>query len=87
MALTFSQLDAHVRAKYIPVLVDNVFVGNPILTKLLAKNKITYDSGSEIRVPILYGKKKGGSYSGLDRFDINPVQTRNVAKFDWKSLN
>ena len=86
MALDFAQIDAHVQHKYIPVLVDNVFTGNPLLTKLMSKNKVVYDSGQTIRSPILYGKKKGGAYSGLDRFDINPVKTRNLASFDWKSL-
>jgi len=84
MALTYDQIDAHVRSKYIPILVDQVFKSNPVLVKLMAKNKVVYDSGKSIRVPILYGKKKGGSYSGLDRFDINPVKTRNLAEFEWK---
>ncbi len=85
MALTYSQIDAHVRAKYLPILVDNVFVGNPLLVKLMSKNKIMKDSGPTIRVPILYGKKKGGSYGRTDRFDVNPVETRNVAEFSWKA--
>ena len=86
MALTYDQIDAHVRSKYIPVLVDNVFTGNPVLTKLMSKNKIMFDSGKSIRVPILYGKKKAGSYSGMDRFDITPVQTRTVAEWNWKAV-
>lgn len=86
MALTYQQIDAHVQSKYLKTLVNQVFVGNPILVKLMSKNKIVLDSGQTIRQPILYGKKKGGSYSGLDRFDINPVKTRNLAEFEWKSL-
>jgi len=84
MALDYEQIDAHVRSKYIPVLVDQVFKSNPVLVKLMAKNKVVYDSGKSIRVPILYGKKKGGAYAGLDRFDINPVKTRNLAEFFWR---
>ncbi len=86
MTLQRAQIDAHVQSKYIPILVDNIFIGNPLLVKLMSKNKVMFDSGQNIRVPILYGKKKGGSYSGLDRFDINPVKTRNVAQWDWKGL-
>lgn len=85
MALNRTWLDAHVQSKYIPILVDNVFTGTPILAKLMSKNKVVFDSGQNIRVPILYGMKKGGPFSGMDRFDINPVKTRQSAQWDWKS--
>lgn len=83
MALTYDQIDAHVQSKYLPVLVDQVFFSNPLLVKLMSKNKVLLDSGKSIRVPIIYGKKKGGAYAGLDKFDINPVKTRNLAEFGW----
>jgi hypothetical protein len=85
MALNRSWLDAHVKSKYIPILVDNVFTGTPVLAKLMSKNKVVFDSGQNIRVPILYGMKKGGPFSYMDRFDINPVKTRQSAQWDWKS--
>ena len=86
MALNRTWLDAHVKSAYIPILVDNIFTGVPLLTKLMSKNKVMLDSGQNIRVPILYGMKKGDAFSGLDRFDINPVKTRQSAQWEWKSF-
>ena len=86
MALTYDQIDAHVQKRIIPKLIDQVFIGNPFLVKLLAKCKIEFDSGKSISQPILYGKKKWSSYSGLDKFDLGIVKTRNLADWDWKSF-
>ena len=85
MALTYTQLDVHARKHYLPNLINNVFVGNPFLVKILANNQITVKGGLSVVQPILYGKHKGGSYAGLDRFDINPVDTRTLASWDWKN--
>lgn len=86
MALTYDQIDAHVQKRIIPKLVDQVFIGNPFLVKLLAKCKIEFDSGKSISQPILYGKKKWSSYRGLDKFDLGIVKTRNLADWDWKGF-
>ena len=86
MALTYDQIDAHVQKCIIPKLIDQVYIGNPFLVKLLAKCKIEFDSGKSISQPILYGKKNWGTYSGLDKFNLGIVKTRNLADWDWKSF-
>lgn len=83
--LSNAQIDAHVQKRLLPKLVNNVYVGNPILVKMIAKSQILFDSGKSIGGPILYGKKKGSSYVGIGKFDITPSTTRNLADWDWKS--
>ena len=86
MALTYGDLDAAARKKYIPTLIDQVFIANALLVKLLAKTQIIFDSGLKIVQPVLYGKLAGGSYKGLDPFDIGYKQTQTMAEWDWKNV-
>ncbi|MBU2051529.1 MAG: phage major capsid protein, partial [Gammaproteobacteria bacterium] len=86
MALTYSDLDAAARKKYIPTLIDQIFIGNALLVKLLAKTQIIFDSGLKIVQPLLYGQLAGGSYKGLDAFDISYKQTQTMGEWDWKNI-
>lgn len=86
MALTYDEIDAHVKDKFIPVLMDQFYYSFPLVTRLLSKNKVIYDSGAKIDVPVLYGDLNAGWYAGLDQFDISTKQTTTLAKFDWKQL-
>ena len=86
MALTYTELDAHVRDKYIPILTDQFYYSTPILTRLMSKNKVVYDSGQKIAVPVLYGDLNSGWYSGLDEFDISKVETTTLAKHEWRLM-
>lgn len=84
MALTYDEIDTHVRNKYIPVLMDQFYFSTPMKTLLMDKARVTYDSGATIRQPVLYGEETNGWYSGLDPFDISKVETTTLAEFDWK---
>jgi len=86
MELTYNELDAHVRDKYIPVLMDEFYYSTPLMAQLMNKNKVIYDSGQKIDIPVLYGDLPNGWYEGLDTFDISMVETTTLAKFDWKQL-
>ncbi len=86
MALTYSDLDAAARKKYIPTLIDQIFIANALLVKLLAKTQIIFDSGTKIVQPLLYGQLAGGSYKGLDTFDISYKQTQTMGEWDWKNI-
>jgi len=70
MALTYADLDAAVLKQFLPKAVEQIFISNAILVKLLAKSQVVFDSGLKIAQPIIYGKLASGSYSGLDTFDI-----------------
>lgn len=85
MALTYEDLDAAVMKKFLPKAIEQIFIGNPILTKLLAKGQVIFDGGLKIAQPIIYGKLASGSYKGLDTFDISYKQTQTYAEWDWKN--
>jgi hypothetical protein len=83
MALTYDELDAHVRDKYVPILQDQLYYSNPVLAQLTSKSKVVYDSGAHIRQPVLYGEENAGWYRGLDEFNIATKQTTTLAVFNW----
>jgi hypothetical protein len=85
MALTYSELDAHVQGVLLPTLVDQVFVGDPTLARMTAKSKVMLKGGKQIEQPVSYAALSGGSYSGLDPFDIGYVETDTEAVFQWRS--
>lgn len=85
MSLTYNDMDTAVRTKFLPKAIEQIFVGNAIMTKLMAKSKVIFDSGLDIAQPIVYGKLASGSYSGLDTFDVGYRQTQTYAKWNWKS--
>ena len=68
---------------YLPGLIDLYFNSNPLWIRLASKERVILDGGDLIRQPILYTQLTGGSYSGLDTFDTNRVQTKTVLQFDW----
>jgi hypothetical protein len=70
----------------LPGLVDNVFTGNPLAARLLQRDNVKVDGGKDIRQRIIYGKKGGGSYSGLDPLDNTNPETRTELVFNWKQL-
>lgn len=86
MALTYNELDAHVREKYIPVLQDQFYYSTPLMAQLMSKSKVVFNSGAKIDIPVLYGDLPNGWYTGLDTFDISSVETTTLAKFDWKQM-
>ena len=61
-----------------------IFIGNAILTKLMAKSQIVFDSGLKIAQPVVYGKLASGSYWGMDPFDISYKETQTYAEWSWK---
>lgn len=83
MALTYSDLDAAVHKKFLPKCIEQIFIGNAILTKLLAKSQIIFDSGSKVAQPVMYGKMGSGSYSGMDTFDISYKKISTLAEWKW----
>jgi len=69
-----------------PVLVDNVFIANPLLTRLRAKNQIIVDSGREIVLPFIYDNLVSGSYEYADTFDVSYKKTDDYLTFQWRGL-
>ncbi|MEM2125706.1 MAG: phage major capsid protein [Candidatus Methanosuratincola sp.] len=86
MALTYTDLDTAVRKKYLPGLIEQIFISNALLVRLLSKCQVVYDSGLKIAQPIIYGQLTGGSFWGLDTFDISYKETQTYAEWSWKEV-
>ena len=86
MAVPFTDMDTAVRSKYIPTLIEQIFIAHPFLTRILSKNKVIFDSGANIRQPVIYGRLKGGSYSGMDPFDITLTETQTMAQWGMETV-
>ena len=71
-------------AKRLPGLIDGFFKANPLAARLLQKNNIKEDGGKDIRQRIIYTRKPGGSYQGLDTFDTSKKESRTEMVFNWK---
>ena len=86
MAVPYTDLDTAVRKKYLPKLIEQIFIGNALLTKITSKRQVTFNSGLKIAQPVVYGRLAGGSFKGLDPFDISYKETATYAEWDWKSV-
>lgn len=65
-------------------IVDNFFLSNPFAARLLQRDHVKEDGGKDIRQPLIYEKLPGGSYSGLDTFDISKREVLTELVFNWK---
>lgn len=68
----------------LPGLVDAFFQSNPFAARMLQRDRIVEDGGKDIRQRVIYQKKPGGSYSGMDTFDVSKRESRTEMVFDWK---
>ena len=83
MALSYDEIDAHVREKYIPILADQFYYSTPLKAMLMDKHQVMFDSGPKIRLPVLYDEENSGWYRGLDLFDVTQKETTTLAEWDW----
>jgi len=86
MALTYDQITAVTRKKYVPKLVDNIFDSDPLLKR--AKDRGWYTSisgGTTIMQPLLYAQTTAaGSYSPTATLDTTDNDQFTSAEYSWK---
>lgn len=70
--------------QYMPTLVDNVFKSIPLCVKLIERENMKYDGGSELRQPFIFDRLPTGWYTGQDQLNISQKQTQTAMRFDWK---
>jgi hypothetical protein len=86
MALTYGEIGAITTAKYVPVMVDNVFNKNAFLKKLKAQEK-PKDGGEKCIQPLNYAKNGvGGWFSGAETLDSSGSDVITAASFEWAQL-
>ena len=64
MALSYDNLSALTKDKYIPLLVDNIFESNVLTKRLLKKSKASA-SGNKVLQPVEYAKSNVAIVSSL----------------------
>ena len=69
---------------YMPTMIDNTFKSIPLCVKLIERENMKYDGGSEIRQPFIFDKLPTGWYTGQDMLNITQKQTQTAMRFDWK---
>jgi hypothetical protein len=86
MPLTYDQLTAVTRRKYIPKLVDNIFDSDPLLKRSKEKGWYTsIDGGTSIFQPLLYAQTTAaGSYSPTATLDTTDNDQFTSAEYQWK---
>lgn len=88
MALTYTQISAITRKKFIPKMVDNIFDSNPLLQRW-KKGEVysSVDGGTSIIQPLNYATNSaGGWYSGADTLDTTDNETITAADYAWYQM-
>jgi hypothetical protein len=68
-----------------PKVTDQVYRKVPLLARLQASNRMLIRGGTQIEVPLMYGRfNTGGPYSGYDVWNTTPSDTIRNAVWDWK---
>ena len=81
MALTYNQISAITRQKFIPKLRDNIYEANPLLMRL-QKSKSVLDGGTSILAPLEYATiSSSGWFQGADTLNTADNETVTAAKY------
>jgi hypothetical protein len=84
MALSYSQISAITRKKFIPKLRDNIYEANPLLQRL-KRSSSSLDGGTSIMLPLEYSTvTAAGWYQGSDTLDTADNETVTAAEYQWK---
>jgi hypothetical protein len=84
MALSYDQITAITKKKFIPKMVDNIFDSNPLLKRLRAKSP-KVDGGERIMVPLNYAvHSSAGWFSGADTLNVSDNDSITAAEYTWK---
>lgn len=85
---SYSQLSAVTKRYFLPKLIDNVFLGNPLLSR--AKKKGWYkkvDGGSQVVIPLEYAVNgQSGWFTGADTLSLQDTDVFSAVALDWKQL-
>lgn len=87
MALTRSELESVTRDHFITdggKAFDQYFLSNWLIYRAMRKPKYRPAGGVQIKVPLTYDRLTGGSFDGVDQFDVARKDIINSALFQWR---
>ena len=79
--LVTSTIDA-----WLPDLIDNFFLSNPLFARLLARNNVKLDGGYNVRQNLIYAGVGGGSHATGSPYDTSIKEWMTYLLFPWKEL-
>lgn len=86
-SLTYDQLTAITKAKFLPKMVDNIFNSNPLLQRARKKWYEKIDGGERIIVPLNYATVSSSDwYSGSETLLTDDNDVITGAAYTWKQL-
>lgn len=85
VAIGTNTLNSVSRHYILPEVTDNIYRSNPVIFRLIAAKKRIVQGGTQIEVPLMYGRfSAGGPYQGFDQLTISPSDTVKNGALDWK---
>lgn len=75
MALTITEVNALTNIFIVPKTTDTIFKNDPLLTRLLSRNKINFEGGQSIQRPLIYAELNGDFFTQGATFNISYVPT------------
>lgn len=75
------------RRLILPRVTDNIYISNPLFFRWWRANKMAYQGGIQITVPLMYKRMAaGGWYKGYQTLNVAPSDTVQNAKLTWKQV-
>lgn len=71
---------------WLPDLIDDFFLSNPLVARLLTRDNIILDGGLQIKQNLIYGGVGGGSHATGSPYDTQIKQFMTAMIFQWKEL-
>jgi len=71
MALTYQDINAYTNKYIVPKSTDVIFKNDPLLQRILTKNKVSFPGGLSIQRPLMYAELASGFFNRGDTFDTS----------------
>lgn len=71
---------------WLPDLIDNFFLSNPLIARLISRNNVKLDGGYFVRQNLIYAGVGGGSHATGSPYDTSLKQWMTYMLFPWKEL-
>jgi len=84
MSLALTELNAFTQQELKPKTVDVIFKQSPLLTRLLARNRIAFPGGTLIQQPLTYAELNGDAYAKGETFNTAFVKTETAVQVYMK---
>lgn len=85
-SVTLNNLAVSTIDSWLPDLVDDFFVSNPLTARLLSRDNVILDGGYQIRQNLIYAGVGGGSHATGTPYDTSIKQFMTAMIFTWKEL-